>query len=179
MVYGGFPLVPLENRQNFPKNVCPMLWVQHEDKPTALKLMYEWRRLCWFTSQLTLALRNTDHSRRQIQKKKDSSGICLHVMISELHVTGGVPQQRCIFACIWSPLAVFQKATAEAEEGHSRLIRQDTGCSDALCLGAPPVPGQPHYGRSKDDPPGESGINLGKMGQLPVKIILDTAQDSP
>ena len=35
----------------------------------------------------------------------------------------------------------FKMAAADAGEVHSRLPRQDTGGSDALCLGAPPVPG--------------------------------------
>ena len=37
------------------------------------------------------------------------------------------------------------EVAAEADEGHSRLPRQDSGGSDALCLGAPPVPEWPHY----------------------------------
>ena len=31
--------------------------------------------------------------------------------------------------------------TADADEGHSRESKQNTGCSDALCLRAPPVLG--------------------------------------
>jgi len=32
----------------------------------------------------------------------------------------------------------FKMAAADADEGHSWLPKQDTGGSDALCLGAPP-----------------------------------------
>jgi len=37
----------------------------------------------------------------------------------------------------------FKMAAADADEGHSRLPKQDTGGQDALCLGVPPVSGKP------------------------------------
>ena len=48
-----------------------------------------------------------------------------------------------IFASIGVTFVILKTVAADADESHSRLLRQNTGGSDALYLGAPPVTKQP------------------------------------
>ena len=64
-------------------------------------------------------------------------------------------------------------AAADADEGYSRLSQQNTGGSDAVCLGAPPVQGQPwHPGCPKQVP--EEPI----METLSLRRGLDSASEN-
>ena len=83
--------------------------------------------------------------------------------MKELGGTGVAPRQRCIFASIEFPLVVLKIAAADADERHSIFPEQDTGGSDALCLGAIPVPSRENlYGFFAAE------INLGRNVELLV-----------
>ena len=78
--------------------------------------------------------------------KRGPSGIKSDAMSKSWFGTGGVPRQSCIFGSMMDRGSWLRNlAAADADEGHSRPPRQDTGGSDALCLGAPPVPEGPDY----------------------------------
>jgi hypothetical protein len=74
-------------------------------------------------------------------EREGSYGISLDTIMINPTKTGGAPRQRCIFASIVLDLMVFKMATADADEGYSRLPKQNTGGSDAFCLGDTPVSG--------------------------------------
>lgn len=80
---------------------------------------------------------------RLILEKEGSSGIGLDGVLINPTETGGTPRQRCIFASIVVRLIGSKMATADADEGYSRLTKQSTGGSDALCLRVPPVSEKP------------------------------------
>jgi len=66
-------------------------------------------------------------------------------IIKEYDWTGGVPRQSCIFAAVGMGQCSCNMAAADADESPSRLPKQDTGGSDALCLGAPAVQRKPWH----------------------------------
>ena len=65
--------------------------------------------------------------------------------VYELGKTGGGRRQSCMIRSILDVgSSLGNMATADAGDGLSRTPQQDTGGSDALCLGAPPVPRGTH-----------------------------------
>jgi len=81
-----------------------------------------------------------------------------------------------LFASMGFRLIILKAAAADAGEGRSRLPQQNTGGSDALCLGALPVSEVPQYeyGCSTDDLPSKSRINQEKNGETHVPDLLDS-----
>jgi len=78
-----------------------------------------------------------------ILEKEGSSGIYLDAKKRNPDRPGRASRQRCIFASIILRLMILKIVAADAGEGDSRLPKQNTGGSDALCLAAPPVSGKP------------------------------------
>ena len=73
-----------------------------------------------------------------IQKEKGSSGISWERGWSNRHPGQVEFLDKDAYSHLWNLARGPDKAaTADADEGHSRLAQQNTGGSDALCLGAP------------------------------------------